>query len=84
MCLFDFSVFLLHSILRVAFHFFYRPCISFLAFKLYTSACIFVFLLYCFLGCIECYYFYFYFLLSIFIIYFFFFFDMDHWSDTNK
>ena len=53
---------------------------------MYTSACIFVFLLHCFLGCIECYFYYFYFffyylfLLSIS----FFLFDMDHWSDTNK
>ena len=60
--------------------------LAFLAFEMYTSAWVFVFLLNCFLGCIECYYFYyfyFFFLLSIFIIYFFFF-DMDHWSDTNK
>jgi len=47
---------------------------------------VFVFLVHCFLGCIECYFYYFYFffyylfLLSIS----FFFFDMDHWSDTNK
>ena len=43
----------------------------------------FLFLLYCFLGCIERYFYFFFhylFLLSIS----FFFFDVDHWSDTNK
>ena len=56
MCLFDFNVFY-YLVFSVCFFTFYRP-VAFLTFQM--SACIFVFLLYCFLGCIECYFYYFY------------------------